>query len=133
LATSDTCNLVFRRLIIHKLQDADYNDLDLEYTVGDVFSDKSKDKSSSIVRVIRLMANSANSIPPESSLRPQRKHGRSSLVFQGGGSSRLSHSYTQGKVLGETMMDEELESGESYQERGRKRHKVCTPLPESGK
>ena len=114
-------------MIIHKLQDADSNDLDLEYTVGDVFSDKSKDKSSSVVRVIRSVSNRASSIPPESGLRPQRKHGRerASLGFQGRGGSRLLNSFTPVDVLDETL-DEELESGESFQERERKRHKVCT-------
>ncbi|KAF8428121.1 hypothetical protein EV426DRAFT_705015 [Tirmania nivea] len=116
------------QLIIHKLQDADFNDLDLQYTVGDVFSDKSQGKSSSIVRVIRSTPDRAGSIPPESALRPRRKHGRerAHLGLQGWGGSRLSHSSTPGGVLDETMLGEELESGESFQERERKRHKSMT-------
>ena len=112
-------------MIIHKLQDADSNDLDLEYTVGDVFSDKSKDKCSSVVRVIRSVPNRAGSIPPESGLRPQRKHGRERVPL-GYKGSHLSHSFTPGGVLDENMLDDEPESGESFQERERKRHKVCT-------
>ncbi|RPB27362.1 hypothetical protein L211DRAFT_834221 [Terfezia boudieri ATCC MYA-4762] len=116
------------QLVIHKLQDADSNDLDLEYTVGDVFSDKSKDKSSSVVRVIRSILNRAGSIPPESGLRPQRKRGRerAPLGYQRRGGSHLSHSFTTGDVFDEVMLDEELESGESFQGGERKRHKPMT-------
>lgn len=58
-------------LRIHKLQDSECNDLDLSYTVLDVFSDKSANKTESIVRVIQVSNIRESSIPPESALRSQ--------------------------------------------------------------
>ncbi|KAF8542248.1 hypothetical protein BDD12DRAFT_825681 [Trichophaea hybrida] len=56
-------------LQIHKLQDSECNDLDLAYTVSDVFSDKSDNKNDSVVRVIQASNLRESSIPPESALR----------------------------------------------------------------
>ncbi|KAK6538128.1 hypothetical protein TWF694_011010 [Orbilia ellipsospora] len=57
-------------LNIQRLQDFDGNDLDLTYTVGDVFDDKSSDREGSIVRVVHKDVLRDESVPPESGLRP---------------------------------------------------------------
>lgn len=123
---SDTDTLIyFRQLIIHKLQDADFNDLDLEYTVGDVFSDKAKDKCSSVVRVIRLSQHRQSSIPPESGLRPQRKHGRQQASVHGRDDSRVNHSFISEDEIEESISDMGAEAFEGIsRERARKRLKV---------
>lgn len=59
-----------RPLRIDKLQDCNGNDLDLCYTVEDVFSDKASDNLNSIVRVIQGSEIRESSLPPESGLRP---------------------------------------------------------------
>lgn len=64
-------NLECRPLRIEKLQDSNGNDLDLSYTVGDVFSDKASCSLESIVRVVQISAARDSSLPPESGLRPQ--------------------------------------------------------------
>lgn len=64
-------NLECRPLRIEKLQDSNGNDLDLCYTVGDVFSDKASYNLESIVRVVQISAVRESSLPPESGLRPQ--------------------------------------------------------------
>ncbi|KAH8145929.1 uncharacterized protein LAJ45_10071 [Morchella importuna] len=56
-------------LRIDRLQDSAQNDLDLSYTVEDVFSDKASDTLSSIVRVVQASSVRESSIPPESGLR----------------------------------------------------------------
>ena len=111
-------------MIIHKLQDADSNDLDLEYTVGDVFSDKSTDKDSSIVRVIRLSPNWRNPVASESVL---RKHGRQQpLIGLLGRTPR--HFQNLRDELGEDGFDGGMELSGSLQERESKRHKVYSNL-----
>ncbi|KAI9782450.1 MAG: hypothetical protein M1839_004936 [Geoglossum umbratile] len=57
-------------LNIKKLQDVYENDLDLEYTVRDVFDDKSADQQNSVVRVLQAPATRDSSVPPQSALRP---------------------------------------------------------------
>jgi len=57
-------------LNIKKLQDVYENDLDLEYTVRDVFDDKSADQQNSVVRVLREPTARESSVPPQSALRP---------------------------------------------------------------
>ena len=57
-------------LNIKKLQDVYGNDLDLEYTVRDVFDDKSADQQNSVVRVLQEPTTRDSSIPPQSALRP---------------------------------------------------------------
>ena len=117
----------FRELIIHKLQDADSNDLDLEYIVGDVFSDKSADKDSSIVRVIRLSPNWRSSVASEPVLLSQRKHGRpQSLTGLLGKIPR--HFPNSRDELGEDGFDGGMELSGSLQEREFKRHKVYSNL-----
>ena len=125
LSFSPSTLFYFRELIIHKLQDADSNDLDLEYIVGDVFSDKATDKDSSIVRVIRLPPNRRSPIQSESALRPQRKHGRQqSLIGLPGRRPRhFPNSFTPRSELVEDEFDDMQSSG-SLQERECKRHKV---------
>lgn len=59
-----------RPLRIDKLQDCNGNDLDLCYTVEDVFSDKASDNLNSIIRVIQASEVRESSLPPESGLRP---------------------------------------------------------------
>ncbi|KAF8475689.1 Cdc14 phosphatase binding protein N-terminus-domain-containing protein [Kalaharituber pfeilii] len=98
------------QLIIHKLQDADSNDLDLSYTVGDVFSDKSTDKNSSVVRVIQSSPDRESSIPPESGLRPQYRKETSSRkrippVLDRGFSSALRSSIVSEAELGDSDID----------------------------
>ena len=116
-------------MIIHKLQDADSNDLDLEYIVGDVFSDKSTDKDSSIVRVIRLSPNRRSSIQPELTLLSQRKHGRhqSLIGLPGRRPHHLPNSFTPRGESGEDGFDGMGSSG-SLHERECKRHKVYSNL-----
>ncbi|KAA8911006.1 hypothetical protein FN846DRAFT_483897 [Sphaerosporella brunnea] len=58
-------------LQIYKIQDHDCNDLDLSYSVSDVFCDKTASKDGSVVRVIEASNLRAYSIPPESALRSQ--------------------------------------------------------------
>ncbi|KAH0534191.1 hypothetical protein FGG08_007217 [Glutinoglossum americanum] len=57
-------------LNIKKLQDVYENDLDLVYTVGDVFDDKSADQQNSVVRVLQAPTTRDSSVPPQSALRP---------------------------------------------------------------
>jgi hypothetical protein len=57
-------------LNIKKLQDVYENDLDLEYTVRDVFDDKSADQQNSVVRVLQEPTARESSVPPQSALRP---------------------------------------------------------------
>ncbi|EPS41723.1 hypothetical protein H072_4366 [Dactylellina haptotyla CBS 200.50] len=59
-----------RPLNIQRLQDSEGNDLDLTYTVGDVFDDKSSNREGSIVKVIHKDVLRDESVPPESGLRP---------------------------------------------------------------
>ncbi|KAI9788338.1 MAG: hypothetical protein M1835_002326 [Candelina submexicana] len=79
-----------RPLQIKKLQDAYGNDLDLAYTVCDVFSDRnSGDQMGSVVRVVQQPVDRESSILPQSTLRPQidritgLKRGRESNEFNG--------------------------------------------------
>ncbi|KAI9710428.1 MAG: hypothetical protein M1812_007464 [Candelaria pacifica] len=59
-------------LEIKKLQDAYGNDLDLAYTVCDVFRDRDRgDQMSSVVRVVQQPFDRESSILPQSTLRPQ--------------------------------------------------------------
>jgi hypothetical protein len=61
---------LYSPLNIKKLQDVYENDLDLEYTVRDVFDDKSADQQNSVVRVLQTPATRDSSVPPQSALRP---------------------------------------------------------------
>lgn len=69
IASGALVNALYSELTIHKLQDADCNDLDLDFRVSDVFSDKTENKANSIVRVIQASKLRESSIPPESGLR----------------------------------------------------------------
>ncbi|KAI9695689.1 MAG: hypothetical protein M1836_006141 [Candelina mexicana] len=82
--------MLVRPLQIKKLQDAYGNDLDLAYTVCDVFSDRnSGDQMGSVVRVVQQPLDRESSILPQSTLRPQidringLKRGRESNGFNG--------------------------------------------------
>ncbi|TGJ70842.1 hypothetical protein EYR41_002860 [Orbilia oligospora] len=66
-----------RPLNIQRLQDSEGNDLDLTYTVGDVFDDKSSNRDGSIVKVIHKDVLRDESVPPESGLRPTGSKKRS--------------------------------------------------------
>ncbi|KAK6536117.1 hypothetical protein TWF281_000363 [Arthrobotrys megalospora] len=66
-----------RPLNIQRLQDSEGNDLDLTYTVGDVFDDKSSNRDGSIVKVIHKDILRDESVPPESGLRPAGSKKRS--------------------------------------------------------
>lgn len=66
-----------RPLNIQRLQDSEGNDLDLTYTVGDVFDDKSSNRDGSIVKVIHKDVLRDESVPPESGLRPAGSKKRS--------------------------------------------------------
>ncbi|KAI5840566.1 hypothetical protein DFP73DRAFT_633913 [Morchella snyderi] len=73
-------------LRIDRLQDSAQNDLDLSYTVEDVFSDKASDALSSIVRVVQASSVRESSIPPESGLRisqfARRKRARPTVMME---------------------------------------------------
>ncbi|TGZ83130.1 hypothetical protein EX30DRAFT_362668 [Ascodesmis nigricans] len=56
-------------LQIYRIQDSECNDLDLSYTVADVFSDKTANKDASVVRVVQAPNHRDASIPPDSGLR----------------------------------------------------------------
>ncbi|KAH0559774.1 hypothetical protein GP486_003711 [Trichoglossum hirsutum] len=82
-------------LNIKKLQDVYENDLDLEYTVGDVFDDKSADQRNSVVRVLQAPTTRDSSVPPQSSLRPHI-HGFISRKRAFGGLDALRERVTVG-------------------------------------
>ncbi|KAK6495862.1 hypothetical protein TWF481_002907 [Arthrobotrys musiformis] len=57
-------------LNIQRLQDSEGNDLDLTYTVSNIFDDKSSNRDGSIVKIIHKDILREESVPPESGLRP---------------------------------------------------------------
>ncbi|KAI9772304.1 MAG: hypothetical protein M1840_001053 [Geoglossum simile] len=85
-------------LNIKKLQDVYGNDLDLEYTVRDVFDDKSADQQNSVVRVLQEPTTRNSSVPPQSALRPHI-HGLTGRKRTHGGPGGLRDDIMMGGTL----------------------------------
>lgn len=99
-------------LNIEKLQDEDGNDLDLDFCVGDVFSERG------VVRVINAPYNRESSIPPDSRLRP---FNGMSLGLSHKRPSAFGSSQQRGRpsrLQNQTSYDDEGEEGDHHEVSG---------------